>query len=182
MEFKNSESRYGVISKVFHWSIALLILVQFYLVYWKSWVLPEKSAIANFYINGLHKPIGVVVLLLAIFAVTWQVNNRKPSYPLNMPNWEKQSALFVQSVLYLTLFAMPISGLIMSTAAGYPPSFFGLFQFPQFIAKNKLIANVFFDIHAITGYIIIALVILHVAAALKHHFIDRDNILKRMLP
>jgi cytochrome b561 len=182
MEFKNSEAGYGIISKLFHWCIALLILVQFYLVYWKSWVLPEKSPMANFYINGLHKPIGVVVLMLAIFAVTWHVNSRKPDYSLQMPKWEKQSALFVQSVLYLTLFAMPLSGLIMSTAAGYPPSFFGLFQFPQFIAKNAVIAQFFFDIHEITGYIIIALVIVHVSAALKHHFINRDNILKRMLP
>jgi cytochrome b561 len=182
MEFKNSESRYGVVSKLLHWGIALLILVQFYLVYWKNWVLPDKSSIANFYINGLHKPIGMVVLLLAIFAVTWHVNSRKPGYPLHMPKWEKHSAIFVQSVLYLTLFAMPISGLIMSTAAGHPPSFFGLFQFPQFISKNETIARFFFDIHQITSYIIIALVITHIAAALKHHFIDHDDILKRMLP
>ncbi len=182
MEFKNSESRYGVITKLFHWYIALLILVQFYLVYWKREVLADKSPIAIFYINGLHKPIGVVVLLLAILAVTWHVNNRKPSYPPNMPNWEKQSALFVQGVLYLTFFAMPLSELIMSTAAGYPLNFFGLFQFPQFIAKNEVIAQSFFSIHQITSYLIIALVIMHVAAALKHHFINRDNILKRMLP
>jgi len=70
----------------------------------------------------------------------------------------------------------------MSTAAGYPPSFFGLFQFPQFIAKNAAIAHFFFNVHEVTGYIIIALVIIHTAAALKHHFTDHDNILKRMLP
>lgn len=182
MGFKNTESRYGVIAKTLHWLIAILILVQFYLVYWKQWVLPEKSAIANFYINGLHKPIGVVVLLLAICAVTWKVNNRKPGYPPNMPTWEKQSAIFVQSVLYLTLFAMPISGLIMSTAAGYPPNFFGLYQFPQFLQKNNIMAQFFFDVHEITGYLIVALLVLHIGAALKHHFIDKDNILTRMLP
>lgn len=182
MAFKNSKSQYGTVSKLFHWSIVLLILVQYYLVYWKKWVLPEKSAIANFYIGGLHKSIGVVFLLLAIFAVTWHVNNPKPAYPPQMPKWEKQSALLVQGVLYLTFFAMPLSGLIMSTAAGYPPSFFGLFQFPQFIPKNLLVSHFFFNVHEITGYIIIALVIMHVAAALKHHFIDHDSILKRMLP
>ncbi len=157
------------------------MLVQFYLVYWKRWVLPEKSPLANFYINGLHKPIGVVVLLLAIFAVTWKVNNPKPGYPATMPLWEKQSAILVQSVLYLTLFAMPLSGFIMSTAAGFPPNFFGLYQFPQLLAKNEVMAHFFFEVHQITAYLIVALVIVHVAAALKHHFINRDNILKRML-
>lgn len=181
MVFRNSDSTYGIISKLSHWLIAILILVQFYLVYWKSWVLPDKSPLANFYINGLHKPIGVVVLLLAIFAVTWKVNNPKPGYPATMPNWEKQSALFVQSVLYLTLFAMPISGFIMSTAAGFPPNFFGLYQFPQLLAKNEAMAHFFFEVHEITSYLIIALVIIHVAAALKHHFMDKDDVLKRML-
>lgn len=182
MELRNTSSSYGIISKIFHWTIAALVLVQFYLVYWKHWMLPEKSPIANFYISGLHKPIGVVILLLAIFAVTWKVNNPKPDYPLTMRNWEKQSAIFVQSLLYLILFAMPISGLIMSTAAGYPPSFFGLFQFPQLLEKNEVMAQFFFDVHEMTGYLVIALVVVHVGAALKHHFIDRDNVLKRMLP
>lgn len=182
MKIRNTTSTYGVISKILHWTIAILVLVQFYLIYWKHWVLPEKSPIANFYINGLHKPIGVVVLLLAICAVTWKVNNPKPGYPPNMPSWEKQSAIFVQSLLYLILFAMPISGLIMSTAAGYPPNFFGLYQFPQFLTKNDVMAQFFFDVHEITGYLVIALVVIHVGAALKHHFFERDDVLKRMLP
>lgn len=181
MELRNTISTYGVISKILHWTIALLILIQFYLVYWKHAMLPEKSAIANFYINGLHKPIGVVVLLLAIFAVTWKVNNPKPNYPLTMPKWEKQSAIFVQSLLYLILFAMPISGLIMSTAAGYPPNFFGLYQFPQFLENNEVMAQFFFNVHEITSYLVITLVVIHVGAAIKHHFIDRDDVLKRML-
>lgn len=180
MQFKNSASHYGIITKLFHWSIALLILLQVYLVYWKRFMLPEKSPMANFYINGLHKPIGAVILLIAILAVAWHVNSQKPEYPLSMPSWEKRIALFVQGVLYLGLFAMPISGLLMSTAAGYPPSFFGLFQFPQFIAKNDAIAHFFFNVHMVTSYIVIALVAIHVLAALKHHFINRDDILKRM--
>jgi cytochrome b561 len=182
MELRNSHATYGAISKGLHWVIALLIFVQFYLVYWKQWVLPEKSPIAFFYINGLHKPIGVVVLLLAIFAIIWKMNNPKPGYPANMPNWEKHSAFFVQGVLYLTLFIMPLSGLIMSTAAGYPPSFFGFFQFPQFLEKSDAIAQFFFDVHEMTSYVIITLVIIHIAAALKHQFVDRDDVLKRMLP
>lgn len=182
MAFKNSAFQYGAIAKFLHWALALLILLQYYLVYWKRWVLPEKSAMANFYIGGLHKPIGVVFLLLALFAVIWHVNNPKPAYPPQMHNWEKQSALLVQGVLYLTLFAMPLSGFMMSTAAGYPPSFFGLFQFPQWIPQNPAVAHFFFDVHQITGYVIIALVTIHIAAALKHHFIDHDDILKRMLP
>ncbi len=182
MSLKNSTNKYGSISKLLHWTIALLFIVQFYLVYWTEYVLPKKSPLAEFYIDGLHKPIGITILCLAIFAVLWRLYNVKPKFPPLMREWEKGAAHSVHLLLYLTMFVMPITGFMMSVAAGYPPNYFGLYQFPMFIEKNKALSNALFEVHEITSYIIIALVLVHTLAALKHHFIDRDSVLKRMLP
>lgn len=182
MQIRNTTSSYGTVSKFFHWGLVLLVLVQFASVYWVLWVLPEKSPAGAFYIDGLHKPIGILVLVMAILAVFWRLSNPKPSFPPKMKAWERQSAYFVHFCLYLVLFVMPITGFIMSSAAGHPPNFFGLYQFPNFLEPNKNLAKAFFEIHEIVSYIAIALVAMHTLAALKHHFIDKDTVLKRMLP
>ena len=182
MQFRDTATRYGIIGKFLHWSIALLVFLQIYLVYWTEWMLPQKSPIANFYINGLHKPIGMVVLGLAIMAILWRISGTRPTFPKLMHSWEKFAAHLVHGLLYLCLIVMPLSGLIMSTAAGYPPNFFGWYQIPMFIPHNKEIASYFFNIHSISGFTLMILVGLHIVAALKHHFINRDGILKRMLP
>jgi len=182
MKIKNSSTQYGVLSKLFHWSIALLILIQLYLGFWTVWMLPQNSPQANFYIEGLHKPIGFMVSVLAILAILWKFKNPHPSFPDSMPTWEKIIARITHWLLYLSLLIMPLSGTIMSTAYGVPPNFFGLYQFPMFIEKNMKVAEVFFLIHQYASYLFSALIVLHILAALKHHFIDRDVVLKRMLP
>jgi len=106
----------------------------------------------------------------------------KPAYPPTMARWEMKAARAVQLLLYVSILVMPISGVLMSVAAGKPPNFFGYYEIPQFIEKNEFISKFFFNIHATTSYIVIGLVILHTAAALKHHFINKDRVLKRMLP
>ena len=174
--------RFGSIARSFHWLIAILVLVQYYLVYWTDWVLPPKSPQAAFYINGCHKPIGILLLGLTVFALFWRAFNLRPPYPPSMARWEKLAARSTHLLLALSVLVMAISGLLMSTAAGYPPNFFGLYQFPAFIAPDKTLSHWFFNIHAVTSYFLISLVGLHTLAAFKHHFIDKDPILKRMLP
>lgn len=181
MFIKNTSKHYGIITKFLHWSIALLIFFQFYLVYWKRNYLPENSEIAKFYINDLHKPIGILILILAILAILWKLINIKPHFPFGMSRYEKFAANNVHLLLYLTLIIMPLSGLLMTVAGGRPPNFFGLYQIPQFMNVNKDLSEVFWHLHEITGVIIVVLVAIHVLAALKHHFIDHDTVLKRML-
>lgn len=123
----------------------------------------------------------MTILGLAFFFIIWRLVNPNPTLPNNMRTSEKLLARLVQSLLFLALLIMPISGLLMSTAAGYPPNYFGLYQVPMFMAKDLSLAKLFFSIHEISGNITIGLVLLHVFAALKHHFIDRDDVLKRML-
>jgi len=182
MQLKNSSNQYGILSKFFHWSIALLVLFQFYLGLWTVWMLPQKSPTAHFYIDGLHKPLGILVCGLAILAILWKLINQHPTFPNTMPLWEKIIARLTHALLYLLVLIMAFTGTIMSTANGTPPDFFGLFQFPNFIEKNMKMAETFFTLHKYTAYLLLALIALHILAALKHHFIDRDVVLKRMLP
>jgi cytochrome b561 len=181
MPVMNTPNRYGFFTKFLHWIIAIVVLVQFYLAYWTICVLPPKSPTGSFYINNLHKPIGMLALCFIIVFIFWRIINIKPNFPPAMANWEIKAAKLVHFLLYLTVLIMPISGLIMSVAAGYPPNFFGLYQVPAFLEKNKEIADFFFKIHGTTGLILAGLVVIHTLAALKHHFINRDFVLKRIL-
>lgn len=182
MTIKNTENRYGSVSKFFHWTIGLLFLLQFILVYYVLWGLPEKSPTAGALINQVHKPVGILILLLGIIFVIWRLMNIKPKFPRLMTSWEIVIAKLTHFFLYLAIFVMPITGLLMTEAAGRPPNFFGLYQIPQFMEKNEALGKFFFEFHEITSYVVIGLVVLHTLGALKHHLINRDNVLKRMLP
>lgn len=179
---KNTTSSFGIISKLFHWVIGTLVLLQVYFIYWREWVLPPKSPIANFYISGLHEPVGMLILPLATLWIVWRLATVRPLFPSSMPGWEILAAKTAHFLLYTAIIVMPISGLVMAVAAGYPPNFFGLYQVPAFIEKSHELSHFFSSVHTIAAYITISVVVLHILAALKHHFMDRDDILKRMLP
>lgn len=181
MPIKNTHYTFGAISKLLHWSLVILIIIQYAAVVWTNYVLPENSPEAAFYIGKIHKPFGMLTLAIAILAIFWQFLNIHPTFPSMMATWEKRTARLVHTLLYLCLLLLPISGLIFSVAAGKPPNFFGLYQVPQFMEQNKMISQLFFDVHAVTGIFLVALIALHTLAALKHHFINRDPVLKRMM-
>jgi len=181
MSLRNTASDYGSLSKFFHWLLFFLVLAQVYFILQAN-LLPKGSPWIGFLIGRLHKPLGLVILLFAILAYGWRLLNVHPRFPSSMKPWEKFAAYLVHHLLYLVLIIMPVSGLIMSTAEGQPPNFFGLYQIPQFIEKNKMIGNFLFNVHNYTAILLITLIVIHILAALKHHFIDRDTVLKRMLP
>jgi len=179
MIFKNTNTEYGIGSKLFHLSFVLLVFTQVLLIIYVK-LLPEKSPLIGFLVGGLHKPIGMLTLIVVLLALLWKYVNIHPAFPQTMPRWQIFAARLTHNLLYLSLIVMPLSGLIMSVAAGQPPNFFGLYQVPMFMEKNKEIAGLFFDVHAITAIILVGLIVLHTLAALKHHFIDHDNVLRRM--
>lgn len=181
MTIRNTYTHYGFVSKFLHWALITLVLLQFYFILWANVILPEKSPLIGFYIGKLHKPFGLLTLVVAILAILWRFINVHPTFPLTMAVWEKFAARLVHFLLYFCVIVMPISGLIMSVAAGKPPDFFGLYQVPMFIEKNDAVSNFFFAIHEYVGILLICLIVVHVLAALKHHFINRDQVLRRML-
>ena len=182
MPIKNSRRQYGSITKVLHWCIALVFAIQYYLVYWKHYVLPENSELGGFYIRQLHKPIGVIALLLALFVLAWKQFNTKPEYIGISSPWQKLAAYIVHMLLYASILIMPLSGLLMSTASGYPINLFGLYELPLFLEKSKPLAKTCYTIHVYVSYLTIGLVATHIGAALKHHFVDKNQVLMRMIP
>lgn len=182
MKIKDSTQRYGFMTKILHWTTAILFICQYYWVYWKRYVLPEKSELGVYYIRGLHKPIGVCILIIGIFFIAWRIMNSRPAPPAHSPAWERRAAKLTHAFLYLSMLVMPLSGILMSMAGGYPIDMFGQFQLPMLIAKNKELSSALYQVHELTSYVVIGLFTLHVIAALKHHWIDKDNILVRILP
>jgi len=176
-QFKNTENSYGIISKVLHLLFIILFIGQYYLVYRREYF-PEKSAESIQYIL-LHKSIGFTLLFLAIFAVIWALFNKHPKAPKNTPSWEKISAVISKILLYCAILFMPLSGSLMSFFSGYGISWFGIPVINLF-PVDKSLSSILHSFHVYFSYVIIALVIIHTIAALKHKFIYKNNVLQRM--
>ncbi|MDB6095793.1 MAG: Cytochrome [Francisellaceae bacterium] len=181
MQYINTTERYGVISKTLHWAIAILFIFEFLLIYSIMFILKNHDY-KMFLFQALHKPIGFILLVLGFLAVLWRIFSHKPGWPLNMRSWEQILARVTHTLLYCSMVIMPLSGLIGNLAAGYTVELFGLYTISPASFKDEFISKVWFNIHGVTSYCILVIVFLHIIGALKHHFIDKNNILKRMMP
>ena len=162
-----------------HWVAAALILGN--LAFGLYMVdLPLSPAKLRYY--AWHKWAGVTVFLLSALRLLWRLGHPSPALPAGMPGWQRAAASASHHALYLLFFAVPLSGWLFSSAAGFPTVYFGVLQFPDLVAKNKELADVLKVIHRVLTYALAALALLHAAAAAKHHLIDRDDVLARMLP
>ena len=178
MPVRNTADRYGSVAQTLHWTIVALLIVQFTL-----------GKIADGLPIGLdklvtlarHKSFGITILALATIRLLWRLFNRPPPLP-PMPGWQRVLAHFNHAALYALLFAMPLTGWLMSSAKHFPVSWFGLLQLPDFIAPDAGLAHDLEDVHEMLSNVLLALVGLHVLAALKHQYVDRDGLLMRMLP
>lgn len=179
MQIHNTDSKYGVIAQCLHWLIFVLIagLLAVGFIMTEMENSPDK-----FKLYGLHKSAGIVVLTLAFFRLLWRLKNRVPILPNTLNALQKKLAHLGHYALYLLMFAMPISGWFMSSAAGFPVSVFGLFTLPDLLTPDKELGKQLAEVHELIGFTIIGLVSLHIIAALLHHFYYRDNVLQRMLP
>jgi cytochrome b561 len=162
-----------------HWAIALMIFTIFPLgLYMHDLPLsPDKLRLYSY-----HKWLGVTIFLLAVLRVTWRVRHRAPPLPAAMPGWEKLASHGVHYLLYALIFAVPLSGWLMSSAKGVQTVWFGVLPLPDLVAKNKELGDLLQETHSSLNFLMFAAVLAHAGAALKHHFIDRDDILTRMLP
>lgn len=177
MSIKNTVTDYGVIAKAFHWSMALmmmgLLLAGVYMV-------GLENSPFKFQIYGLHKSFGIIILIMVIGRIVWKHMNAKPKAMETHKKWEKILAKLAHVFLYFGMIGMPLTGWLMSSAGGYPVKVFG-FPIPDLIEKNPDFGKLMNQSHMIFGYMLIAAILLHVAGALKHHFVDKDNTLKRMM-
>jgi cytochrome b561 len=172
--------RYTKPAILLHWLIALLIIAAFSLGLTMVDI-PGLTPTKLKYFSW-HKWLGVTVLAFVCVRLLWRLTHAAPAYPQHMPQWQQQAAHGLHGLLYLLMFAIPVSGYLYSLAAGVPVVYLGLFPLPVFMAPNPELKPLLKLAHYWLNMALLAAFCLHVLAALKHHFIDRDGILKRMLP
>jgi cytochrome b561 len=172
-------SRYSAVAQAFHWVIAALIVTQFTLA-WMSEDLPLGAHKLG--LLARHKSFGMTVLMLAVLRLAWRLFHAPPPLPAGMTKIEHFLAKFTHVAFYVLLFAMPLSGWLMSSAKKYSVSWFGLFTWPNLIGKNEDTFDLLRSTHEILSWALFVLAVLHILAALKHHFWNKDDVLVRMLP
>lgn len=179
MPSRNSPTVYGAVAQTFHWLIAALIVTQFTLAYIADDLPLGAHKLA---LLARHKSFGMTVLMLAVLRLLWRLNNPPPPLPSGMTSLERTLARVTHIAFYVLLFAMPLTGWLMSSAKNYSVSWFGVFTWPNLIAKNETAFDLLRSTHHILSYALFAIAVLHILAALKHHFWNKDTVLLRMLP
>lgn len=170
-------TRYSPPAIALHWLMALGIIAMLAIGFTlDSFALPTKFQLIQF-----HKSLGLTILLLAVLRLTWRFTNPAPMLPPTMPTWQKAIAHASHWLLYALMFLMPLSGWVMSDFAGYHPSLFGL-QIPILVEHDPASAKILAQRHGQMAWLLVALLAAHVGAALYHHFVQKDDILRRMLP
>jgi len=175
--------RYTRIAMLLHWllGVALIILFGVGLYMADLPFSPQRLKLYNW-----HKWAGVSILALSVLRLLWRLTHRPPHLPASMekamPRWQQRAHHGAHHLLYLLFFAVPLMGWAYSSAAGFPIVFLGMWQLPDFVATSPDLADALKPLHKLGAYAMAALVLVHVAAALKHQFFDRDGLMLRMLP
>jgi cytochrome b561 len=172
-------TRYSAVAQIFHWVIAALIVVQFALA-WSADDLP--NGLHKLALLARHKSFGMTILMLAILRLLWRLGHSAPPLPAGMSRFERLAARATHVAFYVLLFVMPLTGWMMSSAKNYAVSWFGVFTWPNLIGKNEAAFNLLRATHDTLSNVLFAIAVLHILAALKHHFWNRDDVLVRMLP
>lgn len=179
MPARNSDTEYGWVAIALHWLMAPAIIGLFALGWWMR----QLSYYDPWYRQGpeLHKGIGIILLCLLLARLAWKLLNPSPAAEAGTPRWQAALARLAHGAIYLLLLSIMLSGYLISTADGRPIDVFGLFEVPATIRGIEGQEDIAGDVHEILAWSLMALVALHALAALKHHFIDRDATLRKML-
>ena len=179
MPIRNTTARWGSLAQLLHWVIVALIITQLVLAGMSSRL---PLGMAKLAVLARHKSVGITILGLAIIRLAWRWLNPTPELPNTLKPYERVLANVTRFMLYALLFAMPFTGWIMSSARNFPVSWFNLVQLPDLVAPNRPLYDAMHETHEILAWTLIAVAVLHAAAALKHHFVLKDDVLRRMLP
>jgi cytochrome b561 len=166
---------YSRVARLLHWVIALLIVANILIG------IAHATVNKDWPVIPLHKSIGLTVLALTVLRILWRLTHRPPPLPAQMPGWEKGAAHGLHAVFYVLMLALPLTGWVMSSAGQYPLRWFNLFAVPKFaVTKGDALVEFSRGSHGVAGLVFGALIVLHVAAALRHHFVLKDEVLGRM--
>ena len=171
-------ARYTPVAIAMHWLLALLIAATFLFGLYMTSLDPSPDKLRYY---NWHKWAGTTILALSALRLLWRLGHRPPP-DLAMPPWQRAASHATHWALYALFFAVPLVGWAYSSAAGYPVVLYGVLPLPDFVSPDKALAEAIKPWHWRLAYTLAALVVLHVAGAVKHHFIDRDELLSRMRP
>lgn len=177
MSIRNTENSYGWLAKFFHWVISPLIIVMLIFGFFLDKLSKDFQPTAYNY----HKLTGLLILTLVVLRILWTVINPKPKLPEDTLLWQRIAEHVVQGLMYVSIFMMPLVGWLGASYAGYAPHL-GQLQLKLPVSHDLSKAELFFKLHELFAFLLIGLLIIHVSAALYHHIIKKDMILKRMLP
>lgn len=176
---RNDADAWGSPAKLFHWAIAALILAQIVLgVTAASWRLSPTKLNLFFW----HKSTGMLILLLVALRLLWRLANRAPALPEGMPAWERAAAQLSHGLLYVLMIALPATGWIVNSASNIPFRIFWLIPLPAIVAPDKATADLVALVHGGLVALLALVLVAHIGAALRHHFVKRNTVLVRMLP
>jgi cytochrome b561 len=171
-------ARYGASAIALHWLTALLLVAGF-TVGFSMVGLPFSRQKLQWY--AWHKWIGITVWLLTCGRLMWRWRNPAPPMEI-MPAWQQRTAVATHALMYVLLIVIPLSGWLYSSATGVQVVYLNLLPLPDLVAKDKSMADMLRGLHVTLNFTLLTLVCIHALAALKHHFVDRDAVLTRMLP
>lgn len=171
--------RYGLPAIILHWLTAIAIVAGFTL---GLTMVDMRFSPTKLQLYSYHKWIGVTVFLMAVLRVAWRISHPPPAPLPGQPAWQRRSAATAHAMLYVLLFAVPVSGWLYSSASGVPTVYLGLIPLPDAVGRDAALKDVLKGVHYWLTMLLAALVAVHVLAALKHAIVDRDGTLRRMLP
>ena len=180
MALKSDNAGWGSLAQMFHWILALMIIGLGAV----GWIMTAMATSPDkIKIYALHKSFGLTVLALALLRIVWRAVDRRPLDSPTMPSWQIAAARLVHIALYALMLAMPLSGWLFNSAANFPLQWFGLVSIPSLTGGADLaLKGLARAAHYWLFWVLAVAFIAHVAGALKHHFVDRDDVLARMLP
>lgn len=173
-------SSYNMPAIIMHWLVALLIAITFPI----AWIMVDMQddSPEQLSLFAVHISIGIAILMLAGLRIVNRLFSTSPPAPDNTPVIVEKLTALIYLGLYALMFIVPLSGWVMASAGGHAVSFFGLFSLPDLVVKDDGLHETAEGLHETVAYILLGLIALHTAAALKHQFIQRDDVLSRMLP
>ena len=172
-------THYTATAKTLHWGIALLIFGTLGLGFYMTGLSLSPTRLQLY---SWHKWAGVGVFMLVLVRLVWRVTHRPPALPQHMAAFERFAAHAAHLLLYVLMFAIPLSGWLMSSAKGFQTVWFGVLPLPDLPGRDKALGELLQTVHLSLNLMLIAVLLGHVGAALKHHFIHRDDVLTHMLP
>jgi len=173
------KARYTLTAIAIHWGMALLLITLFVVGLYMHEL---KFSPFKLQVYAWHKWAGVTAFILVMLRLAWRVKHRPPALPWTMSKMTKLGAHIGHGMLYFLMIAIPLSGWLMSSAKGFQTVYFGVLPIPDLLSKDKALGDLLETTHMVLNYSMAAILVGHIGAAIKHHVVDKDDVLRRMLP